>query len=712
MDLKLRVSRVLQPRSKSGPGAVFGYMENSSYLTQNPTIMSTVPAIFKRALSAAAIALALCACTKDPYAPETTVKPADWRPVSSSGDVIASEDIALEFPSGAFNGESKVAISPAAGKFDDMEQCSPAYQVTLPSTGTQKPFKVTINYAGDENVAMVVKTPTFSKSAGRTGSTVFPIPFTLSGDGATATIPVAPDAGNREPYFIVGLVKYYDPALTKAPETRAEGEEKKEGRFQFMDFSSNRAYYGSIPPDIQKMWDLDNVLRSEYIPFAFQSLKGYNFELPTDIVVFKVETFSGKDASAWGFSESSAFYNDWGYIRLNAKKLKELSQQIPYSADLVGQIRQTLVHELFHTVHDWVYDTNRTPWERASAGADGDQWSMLSESIACWVEKTAGNKLIGENCIAFADGLLTSFWPREKSMAEYQNHGYGLGLFTEWLSRKTSNTSIVKLVQYQRAGVKSLSEAYDKFLDEARLKFFTPDDYWAFASSVVSRQFDSRIQPETFGKKKGITKDSFTLNSEVFSYGVAIDHVGYAAAMVENEAYESKSIRMTQDRTDLITRVYLDNGEKFKYVGEFTKEKPLSVPFKTYKNSGCKVFTLVTARYANMEKGGAMQSRMNFEIVQNVSSISYEKGKYWGSWGGSQITVTPSTNGWKVTAEGSSGKVSFILNKQGDKFGALTSVSIMTPEGTNIGQGALPLQSLEGDYGVWSGYGMEMRLRL
>lgn len=63
------------------------------------------------------IASSFCACSKDnetgdePLLPTTPVSNSDWQTIPKSGGTIEKGDITLEFPSGTFGEETKVAVS-------------------------------------------------------------------------------------------------------------------------------------------------------------------------------------------------------------------------------------------------------------------------------------------------------------------------------------------------------------------------------------------------------------------------------------------------------------------------------------------------------------------------------------------------------------------------------------------------------------------------
>lgn len=645
------------------------------------------------------------------FNPSVNVNSGDWKEVPSSGGTIELEELSLNFPASAFNGDSKVAVSTVKkNPFSFATALSKVYQVAFPSEGTGKAVNLSITYDGDpDDVVMLVNTPTWSQHTMNMAEHVFPLDFTVEGGHLSAQIPATGEAEGKTPYFQVGLV------ANGITETKADDMDKDlykdDPRFSLYVGRSAVVEYRGQPSaeEVEKLnkWNqLFKTLKAKNVPDAFACLSRVGFELPTDRVRFVIEDF-GSD-SAWGYSESSAFFKTWGYIRLNSANIMTLAQQAPsYSTDLTNQINQTLVHELFHTVHDWVYDINRSPWQRASDGAEGDYWAMLSEAIGCWVEKTTGDKRIGENCISFAADFINSFWPLERDANTYQNHGYGMGLFIEWLARKSSDNKIVKLVQYQRSGEKSLPNAFNQFLAEEKLTFFTPEDYNAFATSVVTRKFDDRIKTEHLIGSNVKTIKSLPDNyvSDVWSFGVHVAKIGFAAQLYDKAENAVKTINLTQDREDLVSMVYLDTDKSITYIGEFTKEKPFSCTMQTLKDAGLKALTIVTARKANIEKGGQMVSRINVEMGLDVRFISFENRdriEYWSKSGDyDQIMIDENL---RVSADNGESRIYFTISVSNGKIGDLTNLSweCYNLFDFSYSSSLVPLRSLDGSSGHWS----------
>ncbi len=672
---------------------------------------------------------------KSNFNPTVNVSSGDWMSVPSEGGSVEFEELSFNFPAGAFSGDSKVAVKTVNNSPFAETALSKVYQVAFPSEGTAKPFNLSIAYDGaPEDVVMLVQTPTFGHHTNQMEETVFPLDCTVSNGQASARIPVAGDADGHNPYFLVGLVTNEAVfAETKAADPNdlayGKGGNETDGLyFLSVDLTAISRRYANTPSEskeiLDKMKDLARVFKTDYIPSAFKHLKSLGFEIPKERITFKLEEF--KD-DAWGYSYSSPFFKEWGYIRLNFNMFKDMSAKNPYPQDMVDQLRQTCVHELFHTIHDYVYDVNRTPWTRAKEGEAGDHWAMLSEAIGCWAEKTTGDKRIGENCISFGPLFLRSFWPQERDHDIYQSHGYGMGLFIEWLARNTSDQKIVKLVEYQRSGTTSLQAAFDKFLAEAKLSFFTPEDYWKFASSIITGKFDDRITTTVLtganiGIIKGIAQVPFTATGDIYAYGIAMDTFKFGKEVMATPLSDIASFDLTQDREDLISRVLLETANGLVELGAATKEKPFSCRLSALKNPESKDsslrFFVVTTRSAKEDKGGQMVSRMHLDQLLWISSIAVEKGYdnyYWTRTQGETqvITVTKDTGGnFIVSADDGSDRIYFVIGQTNGKLGDLSGLGVSSyKDGKNpFNESRIALENFHVDVGYWNNQSCQVRV--
>ena len=646
--------------------------------------------------------------------PSAKVNFSDWKSVPDGGGTVDYEELVLDFPSGAFMGDSKVNVSTVKqNPFTDYTTVSKVYQVVFPSAGTQKPVDFKIAYDGKpEEVIMMVQTPTYSRSALTLQESAFPIDCTVSDGFVHATIPATEDTGGHEAYFKVALISNItgQDDSTKAEETPQT------------DFSGNFKFYGiQYEPQFSyeffdKLKALEEDFKVVYVPMAFKSLSNLGFELPATRIPFEV-TFLPN--GTWGQWDQGSFFKTWGVIYINRKEFINLATAFPRPEATVGEVRKTVVHELLHAVHSLSYD-NRDAWTQADQGQWGDEWAMLSEALATWSEKTTGDGKISNNCIEQADVFLNSFWPLEKDKDTYQNHGYGMGLFIEWLSQKTSNKKIVKLLQYQKAGEKSVADAFNKFLQEEKLSFFTPEDYIQFVDYVVNGKLDSRISMPllalssvSFDKAKAFPKVE---SSNVYSYGVTFRKVFVSKDILENASNEAKYITISQDREDMLTRVCLLPKTGLVTAGQAVKGKPFRLPIKKIKESGNVNFYVYSVRSAN-QVPDLMVSRVNFDfgimfnyLVAESVVQGYSKSLY-TSWNSSEIIVSETDNGTDIRAENNAGKLSFHIRTTNGKYGGITTVAYQskTDSSKDFSASSIAITSSSDNGSSWSNSVYEIR---
>ena len=609
--------------------------------------------------------------------PSAKVSSQGWLAVPEGGGTVDYEELVFDFPSDAFIGDSQVNVSTVKkNPFSDYTLVSNVYQVVFPSAGTQKPVDFKMAYDGKpEDVIMMVQTPTYSRSALTLQESSFPIDFTVSDGFVHATIPATEDTGGHEAYFRVALVS----------NNTGPDDGTKAGDTPQTDFSGNFKFYG-IQYEPQFTYEYFNKLKALeedfnviYIPMAFKSLSNLGFDLPATRIPFEV-TFLPN--GTWGQWDQGSFFKTWGVIYINRKDYINLATSFPRPDATVGEVRKTVVHELLHAVHSLSYD-NRCAWTQADEGQWGDQWSMLSEALATWVEKTTNDGKISSNCIEQADVFLNSFWPLEKDKDTYQNHGYGMGLFIEWLSQKTSNKKIVKLLQYQKEGEKSLADVYNRFLKEEGISFFTPEDYIQFIDYVVNGKLDSRIAMPLLALKSVSVENAKSFPqvdaSDVYSYGATFRKVRLSPAFLEDAKNEDKYITISQDREDMLTKVCLLPKTGLVTVGQAVKGKHFRLSMKTIKESGNTTFYVYSVRAAKQEPD-LMVSRINFDfgikfnyLVAESVVLGYSKFLY-TSWSSSDIIVSETDTGTDIKAENSSGTLSFHIRTTNGKYGDMTTV--------------------------------------
>lgn len=649
--------------------------------------MKSIGFLAKLLSIAGAAAIVFTSCSKERILkPFETVSEEDWHQVPQSGGVVEAGDITLEFPSGTFAGESKIAVTPVRkGSVGGDDERSQFYQLTFPDGGTKKEFTVRIPWAGEYGeVRPAVKILTFSRHLGTCHESVLYVNCSFSNGEVVVNIPPVLDPLDINPFFSIGLL-----AGQSAPPTKA--------------------WY----PILLTSWFADesalNYTEVEYQDIMFKFPDYYRkacddlgtLGLRPDFWTLLVRVHAFKEADekdCVGLAESNPFVTEWGYMRLNSSFIKRVADT-GYEKSLVNELRQTLVHELFHLVHDQQYDVTRSAMNRYWMGSVGDDWAMLSEAIGCWTEKVTGEGTLGDNSPFHAKELLTNFFPLGTDYATYRNHGYGMGLFIEYLAKNTSDKKIVKLVEYQRDGAKTIREVFDKFLAENKLTFFDTPSYLKFVEAVMSGEIDKRVVLGNISTRHNLdnTKE-YKYREQVNDYGVTIHTFKYSDSALSSMTGEEWLVEQTQ--AGLLTRVYrvADNAKCF-LIGTASKDAPFSLSVNDLKSYTVKYpMVVLTVRETQGNGYGAITSEVKASFsksdpsvkVPNIWSVSLEGdirlgGNSYASWINagwthnslSTITTKKVSNGYEVHAydnKDETYEVIFTITQKGNGFGDVVNL--------------------------------------
>ncbi len=655
--------------------------------------------LLARLLGAAAIVLSLASCGKeDPLKPAVNVNPGDWIDIPASGETIEKEDLTVSLPAGVFNdGDSKMAIT-KIGKGALLGNCekSQFYMFTLPKSGSRKNFSIKIKYAEDpEIVDVVVQSPGLVRLTGEKITSTRAIDFSYKDGEIIVDVPAFKDAGDMNPFFSIGLV---ESAITK--ETLATKGEVSNGVYSlkwpiYKTFSTWNDYKGYH----NKILDFLNIA----IPDSHKELKALKFNWPSGPIAYQVEEF-GKGEDAWGQEVIDWIFSNFGswgtYVRINARKMLSLVKAAPGSSeykDYDGNLRQTMIHETFHYIHDEVYDP-RWAVVKSAKGLGGDPWAMFSDAIACWTEKKVGNKRLSENTPTNADNVLVRFFPVNETKEGYQNSGYGMALFTEWLAKKTGDDKIHTLLDYQKEGAADLRAVYDKFLAANKIAFFNTHGYWAFASDVIAGRVDDRVNLSTIFTTniKAITSaGKITLSDNVYPFGISVQRGRYGANVLSSNT--NKTISIEQETEDLTTYIYKDSGKgNLEFLGFAFAGNPFTITVADAQKKGINEFSTVTimSNMTDMNESPRKSSVAFWmdtpPVVPNIWSVSLEGdiklgGNSYTSWinagwtNNSMSTVTTKkvSNGYEVHAydnKDETYEVIFTITQKGNGFGDVVNL--------------------------------------
>ncbi len=145
-----------------------------------------------------------------PDTPVTPVNPGDWQTVPAKGGTIEKGDIALTFPAGTFDADTKVAITEVKkGSVGGECEVSPFYQLTV-SNATNKPItvKMKAKETDDGNAEFMVQSPAYSISQNQDVTNECTLETNYIGGEYTASIPTLnePEDENHAS-FTIGLCR-------------------------------------------------------------------------------------------------------------------------------------------------------------------------------------------------------------------------------------------------------------------------------------------------------------------------------------------------------------------------------------------------------------------------------------------------------------------------------------------------------------------------
>ena len=190
--------------------------------------------------------------------PEVPVNNDDWQTVPAAGGTIEKDDIAITFPSGTFNADSKVAITEVKkGQIGGDDEVSKFYQIMMPLT-TNRPTTIGVKAAKADDVYLVFHAPSLGRSTGSTDDTNYFLETnysdgkytaqltTFDNDGETTNSPIIVGLVHSKPIVGVGAR-----AVTRSSDgSIAEGETKGIKWKLFVESSANKPsiYYNALNP--------------------------------------------------------------------------------------------------------------------------------------------------------------------------------------------------------------------------------------------------------------------------------------------------------------------------------------------------------------------------------------------------------------------------------------------------------------------------------
>ena len=578
--------------------------------------------------------------------PETPVADGDWQTVPATGGTITKDSISIIFPSGTFSEDTKVAISEVkASDVVGEEARSKFYQVVLPAIGTLKPFTIKLKCEGTtDDIDMIARMPGWNTETGVSALNNFHLKSSASGDYVSTTIPLMRSDGQEKPFFTIGLA---DGGIASGNETRGTTTStsnpykyrlrwnslglKLKYRILTLDKSIENLFYVNLPKAVKGLQDLNFEFPKEEIPFVFREIKG--------------ETWGNWITSKW---------SSIGEIELNVGYFSQLAQDIT-NTNLAKELQKTLVHESTHALQSMVYDPRWVyPLKNLNENL-GEDWSSASEAIGSWSEKIIDGEHIGHNSTnkEGTDNVrefMKGFFPRYWTGTIYNHHGYGMGVFIEYLASKAGKNKIVELYNSQKEG-KTFMDALKDFLSTHKISFFTAKDYYKFAFKAINREIEEYVDFMTIYNSYNVEEkdETYILRDTAFNYGVAVNEICLRKNYLKKN--EKKALRLTENNDGVKTYVYYyDKNFKLNQLGILTKGNPYTITIKQIcklkevddlnaLGKGVDAFILVSTREKNYEYTNTLIDRLAYaftltektgvlsEIAIELSDISVEPDK-------------------------------------------------------------------------------------
>lgn len=562
--------------------------------------------------------------------------------VTPEGSKVTRGDFSINFPKGTFDEDVQVTVDDAtASDVTANPARSKFYKVSLPAVGTKKNIKLTLKCNGSpEGAMMIVQQKGWSRHTGETKDQLIDISSTVSGDSRVAVIDNFEATNGEQIAFTVGLIDDVTPTSseTRTYTTRAGAKYAFTVTYDLGFNLKSKEWWESFLGTYYAKKDAMVKVVQDCLPDVFETLSanGYDMIPVTDTLKYYITTVSD---DSWGGYENSRVKTTWGVVNLNVERIyKYMDSQAT---------KATLIHETLHAIYDRVYD-KRPAWEKYWTGINGDIWTMLDEAIGCWVEKLSAQEIINtEVTPQNAPAFIQSFVPPKRDYLNCRNHGYGMALFIEYLSQKTSNKDITKLYEYRRsAGGKSydMYDALQKFFNEKGVKFADTKDFMSFVLEV----FDGKLTNESFSihdeayyskSKKPLETIQVKKDNAVFGMGCDAQSYSFSCQSDEDKAkLEKEDMYVSQNTDGLVTYVYglkskrltypvLHMGFEHTLLGTAKKDEPCTISGKVIRDEyqGEIAFITVkeTSNYLSVTSSPTLNG-VNQDLLITFGSVSVE----------------------------------------------------------------------------------------
>jgi hypothetical protein len=530
--------------------------------------------------------------------PEVPVNDGDWQTVPATGGTITKDDITIDFPSGTFARDAKVAITEVKkGESCGEYEVSKFYQISMPCNAT-KPisFKMKSKEKNDD-ISFVAHAKAFCQSDGKEKKTELQYNTTYSNGEYSATMPaVNGGVEDQNVYFTIGLrhqINYpsgnsrtrglYDAVI-------CEGKVKNINyklRFSRWTLHQYREKWDSLVMVEQKAPKVE-----EYVKQAITKIIDLGFVLDGDKTLYI--DFAKDEDENWGGHEVCGIPGESGYSMWVSLGIQKLLSSTTTDSD----IKCTVIHEVFHWFQSF-YDP-RANYQKANESYAGDEVVMY-EMGAVWIEHFMNNgnlksswilsDVFGAPKTVFNLGLadFLDLWDDETIHKKYQNQGYSMAPLLYYLcSTKEmeafnfNNNSVVELHKEWKNLVSKNSiveqtttlEYMERWVEHHDSHFFMGDmvdDYYIkFLTGNVDKGLHAHLLKTRDKNVKDQDEFSFPFDGILYPYGCEVKRIFLAG--LKNKSLKNKNLILKQEsegvQTYLLVSDKSSENKKYKKVNK------------------------------------------------------------------------------------------------------------------------------------------------
>ena len=427
--------------------------------------------------------------------PEVPVNDGDWQTVPISGGTITKDSISIDFPSGSFSKDTKIAITTVSkGEIGGNYEVSPFYQLTLPLKIDQ-PITIKIKCEEkNEDIRFLLEEPCFKKSIGEMDKHSFTVVANYSNGEYSLKLPASKENVDEESYLTIGLCKNL---LSSGAKTRIpiedifwNKESVIEGKVENIEwyYTAKAVDYLFMTPNTDEfkfMFQIQPKL-NKYIEESLKQIRNLHFSIKTARQIPFVFT-SKRDSSkpdAYGNFCQSLRGDEYNTIELIIPVLKTKSEK---------EIKQTIIHELLHYFQA-DYDP-RSCLDRAFY----KESTITDEAGSVWIEQFMDNGNMNGDFVAeylpiyliSSTDLDAAYQGEGKSSKgdKYAKTGYAMSTMLYYL---TSPLYPSESFVDNKMKIVELYKLYNKHPGSGYLPLFDWLDYY-FPDFFYSSQFDDYL---------------------------------------------------------------------------------------------------------------------------------------------------------------------------------------------------------------------------